>query len=590
MIKKSGIPGGQWLIVYDPARLTYRQVLLYLVRRQAQPPGRQQAATGDPIAFYLSPDLIEEPLATHDKKGITLMPGNKGRERIDKVLLYFPFLASDKRWRTITLPAASLFLGSALQNHGFSVEVERLMLPAPAIDRDLSTYNMIGFTLLEDTFLEFQALFSRWCREKDFTGLWAAGGPLVTLNPLQSAYHLPGLNLLVRGEAEAILPGILTGLANNDLAGLRQFKGWLFQRPGLLVMSRFDEINQPKDFSTFSFNLDFTVAGHLENGLEINLSRGCRQGCLFCSKIQGRSLRKLPVETFAGLLAGFTAKLSRSSADDPAENHARTLNINDDDILQDVNYAAEVFNLVKKNGFALWGIQTSPRSLFDGQGRILQAAFDRLSDRELFANRRPLVWLGTDTFLKERARRLGKWVPGIDALRELLARCEEAGVSHYHYWIASDQQSTWEEFFAEFLLIYRLHQEFTHFSLLPHSPFLVPYSSTPLFSLLSGSAQWRDQVRYKKIVTAEADEFVLPLVERVQTPFPFLNRLLSNERLAGGHDLGFFDALRPGDYRQALIILYSFLKQERLAGGNTAPIHRLLDTERKLELILSDMT
>lgn len=590
MIQKSGIPHGQWLIVYDPARLTYRQVLLYLVRKQTQSPDRQQAATSDPIAFFLSPDLTEEPLATHDIKEIALMPGNQGRERIDKVLLYFPFLASDKRWRTITLPAASLFLGSALQNRGFSVEVERLMLPTPAIDRDLSTYNMVGFTLLEDTFLEFQALFSRWCREKEFTGLWAAGGPLITLNPLQSAYHLPGLNLLVRGEVDLILPGILTGLAENDLNGLRQFGGWLYQRPGLLVMSRLDEINQPKDFSSFSFNLDFTVAGHRQNGLEINLSRGCRQGCLFCSKIQGKSLRKLPVEKVADLLEEFTARGSRASSDDLAGDYARVLNINDDDILQDVDYAAEVFDRVKKSGFTLWGIQTSPRSLFDGQERVLKAAFDRINDRDLFVNRRPLVWLGTDTFLKERARRLGKWVPGLDALRELLARWEEAGVSHYHYWIASDWQSTWEEFFAEFLLVYRLHKEFDHFSLLPHSPFLVPYSSTPLFRLLSGSIQWREQVRYKKIATAEADEFVLPLLERVQTPFPYLNRLLLNDRLPGGHDQGFFDALRPGDYRQAFIILYSFLKQERLAGGDREPFQRLLDTERKLELLLSDMT
>jgi hypothetical protein len=63
-------------------------------------------------------------------------------------------------------------------------------------------------------------------------------------------------------------------------------------------------------------------------------------------------------------------------------------------------------------------------------------------------------------------------------------------------------------------------------------------------------------------------------VERVETGYQHLNRLLNNEKL--NDRPGFFDYLRQKDYLNAYITLYNFLKQERMEApwhGGPTPWH-----------------
>jgi hypothetical protein len=532
-------------------------------------------------------EQILESLFNKDKKqNFYFHPGNEALDlkikKIKTIGLSYPALLSDRRWETIHLTASSLFIGSAMANAGFDVVIKKQILPVTTLDPQLLNCDLIGFTLFEDLFIQTKALLSQLRNRDKYTGIIAAGGPLITLTPFKSTFHLPEINLLVRGEAEFILPELIRAINANDIHKLLEFKGFLFQVPGLIIISDFNEINMPLRFDGFQFNLDFLEKNQLEEGLEINVSRGCKRGCIFCSAVQGRQLRKLPEILVEDLLNQFSDKLDTFNIQAP---HARTVNINDDDILQDPDYANDIFQLIKKNQFRLWGVQTSMDSFFDGREEIRIKVLDVIDDKLLYVDDNPLVWLGTDTFLRQRGKRLGKKTPGEAQLLRLIEEFEKREIRNYHYWISSDHLSDWEEFTREFMFIYQLHTGFNYFGLIAHSPFLVPYSTTPAYRHLMLSEELKNRIKYRRILKSHKDLFTFPLVERVETGYRHLNRLLNNEKLNDGP--GFFDYLRQKDYVNAFITLYNFLKQERMEAVPGEQTDRLTKIERNVEEAIS---
>jgi hypothetical protein len=551
----SDIFKGKRIIRYDPSAYEYGQILESLLDKNKK------------HNFYFHP--ADEAMDLEIKK-------------IKTIGLSYPVLLSDKRWETIHLTASSLFIGSSMANARFDVVVKKQILPVTTIDPRLLNCDLIGFTLFEDLFIQTKGLLSQLRNHYKYNGIIAAGGPLITLTPFKSAFHLPEINLLVRGEAEFILPGLIGAINANDIHKLLEFKGFLFQVPGLIIISGFNEINMAKGFDGFQFNLDFLEKDHFEEGLEINVSRGCKRGCIFCSAMQGRQLRKLPQILVEDLLNQFSAKLDTFNIQSP---YARTVNINDDDILQDPDYANEVFQSIKKNRFRLWGVQTSIDSFFDGRGEIQLNVLDVIDDKSLYVENNPLVWLGTDTFLRQRGKRLGKKIPAQAQLLRLIEEFEKRGIRNYHYWISSDHLSDWDEFTREFIFIYQLYTRFNYFGLIAHSPFLVPYFTTPAYRRLIHSEELKNRVKYRRILKSDKDLFTFPLVERVETGYRHLNRLLNNEKL--NDRPGFFDYLRQKDYVNAFITLYNFLKQERMEAVPQEQTDRLIQIERNVEELIS---
>jgi hypothetical protein len=553
----SNIFKGKRIIRYDPSKYEYRQIL--------------------------------ETLPDKDKKNVFYIhPGDKALDikiqEIKTIGLSYPVLLNDKRWETIHLTASSLFIGSSLTNAHFDVMVKKQILPVTTIDSQLLNCDLIGFTLFEDLFIRTKDLLSQLRNHYKYKGIIAAGGPLITLNPLKTTFHLPELNLLVRGEAEFALPEIIKTINANDISKLLEFKGFLFQVPGLIIISDFNQINIPDRFDGFQFNLDFLEKNHCEAGLEINISRGCKRGCIFCSAVQGKQLRKLPGILVEDLLKQFSHRLAAFNIQSP---QARTININDDDILQDPDYAHGIFQSIKKNQFRLWGVQTSINSFFDSKGEIQLNVLDVIDDKSLYVENNPLVWLGTDTFLKQRGKRLGKKIPDRDQLLRLIEEFEKRKIRNYHYWISSDHLSDWDRFTREFMFIYQLHTRFNYFGLIAHSPFLVPYSTTPAYRHLTHSRELRNRVKYRRILKSDKDLFTFPLVERVETGYRHLNRLLNNEKL--NNRPGFFDYLRQKDYLNAFIALYNFLKQERMEAAPRERVEGLTQIEKNVEELISKM-
>jgi len=261
------------------------------------------------------------------------------------------------------------------------------------------------------------------------------------------------------------------------------------------------------------------------------------------------------------------------------------VNINDDDILQDPAYAAAIFALIGKYGFRIHGIQTSPASLLESDGRPKASVLDLVADPGLYSDHRPLLWLGSDVFLPQRAKRLGKRLPAPEAFASLLVELERRGLRHFHYWISSDGDSSWEEFCAELAMIVSHHKNFPGFGLLAHAPFIVPYPASRLFQQLAKSDGAAVAMKVRGEWRAPDPLFSLVFPERLETAFPNLNRLLRNEK-AGGEN-GFFDLLKEKDFMAAAQLAYHFLKQEILQNATTDP--NLLKAREIVEKLIVEL-
>ncbi|MBN2346212.1 MAG: hypothetical protein JXO51_07450 [Candidatus Aminicenantes bacterium] len=551
----------------------------------------------------------------------------KALERpIKTISLLFPRLESDPRWRSMGMPAGQILLSSSLKARGFEPRPLLWTLSGENRPTEALSADLAGFTLFEDLLPVLGPILGEF--RGSYGGILAAGGPFPTLAPLAAAYHLPQANLFVRGEAELVLPGILEALNSGDAEAFFRNKGIFWQQPGLIAMAGFDKVNRPDNLGDIPIDLDFLKPAHIEHGLEMNFSRGCSRGCVFCCHAQGKKLRKLPLEKARELLEeyrnivigmtggaespwqeshpypipllsrrderGISSRWTDGNASPPtpspkgegglkkaasrgnfppsppgeggwgmgpdrSELMDSAVNINDDDILQDPGYARAVFGLIKEQGLRIFGIQTSTTSLVKGDGDPDQVVLDLVSDKELYVGGAPLLWLGTDAFLAERARRLGKKLPPPEKFKELLGELEKRRIRHYHYWISSDGESTWEKFVEELALLFSFFRDFPRFGLLAHAPFIVPYPSSRLFGQLLP-----DDLRLKIKINLNAPDarFGYRVVDRLETRWPQLNALLRNEK-AGG-EKGLFDFLKEKNFMAAAQLAYHFLKQEQL--------------------------
>ncbi|MEN8153871.1 MAG: hypothetical protein ABFR75_07585 [Acidobacteriota bacterium] len=497
---------------------------------------------------------------------------------IKNIVMASPALSSDQRWKTIDLPSSSFFIASMLVKNSFNVSVKKIELPNIKHYKDFNKYDLSGFTLYEDLFTEFKEFVSEF--NKNNKNLKAAGGPLVTLSPLEALCFLPEINLFVRGESEFVLPEILAAINNNDTEALMVNRGFVFQKPGILIISDFNVINRPSDLSGIDFDLSFIKKEQMKNGIEINFSRGCINNCIFCSKVQGKTVRQLPIENIEKFLESYSSRSLQFGIRSEAN---RTININDDDILQDEIYSKKVFNVIKKKGFSLWGIQSSISSFYSKDKLIDKNKISIIADKEIYTGNKALLWLGTDTFISKRAKRLGKPFPYDNVIFDLVEEFEKHEIANYHYWISSDFNSTWEEFIKEIKIIYHLKKNFKNFSLLPHSPFLIPYSSTPLYKYLTETKGMGSQVKLKKKLKCGNELFDFPLISRVETRFKNLNRLLNNESMPGRK--GFFTYLKADKYSDSFITAYEFLKSDRIymeSENNPEVAERLMLVEENL--------
>ncbi len=587
------ILSGRWEVTYDPAAFSFRQALQLLddaagpaVATGNRDGGfRVRIAQGAQETRYFrrgaTLHVLLSPLAAAPWREFRFPAGDLDAALWPMppgpVTLLSPRRRGDPRWRTIGLPPAALYLGSALRAAGWPVTALSWEIDGPAFAGDVRAA-VRGVSVYED---QMPMLASRLeSMRPGFAGLIAAGGPFVTLAPLAAAWHLPGVNLFVNGEAERVFPRLLAALFANDRRALRKLGGFLFQRPGLIWAGAYGSRNRMDDFRGFAFQTDFLLRDQLGDGLEMSFTRGCRRACLFCSHVHGRRLRRLPLPLAGALLDDYRRLLDAEGLEGAAP---RSVNVNDDDILQDAGYAARVFRLIRSRGMRIWGVQTSPISFVDPARGWSSRMLELVSDPGLYVGDQPLLWLGSDVFHPARARRLVKGAIAPDRLEALVAEFERRRVRNYHYWISSDAESNWDEFVRELAWLERVSRRYPHFGLLAHAPFLIPYASAPIFRALDRGGRTA-QIRLRARLAGPGPAFGYPLVEKATTPSAGLNQLLGNESPDRG--AGFFDFLRARDYHAAAKLAYHFLRQDQLQGG--AETERGLEASREaLESILS---
>ncbi len=428
---------GKWLVRYEPGEFTYPEILTLLppLQTRLEPQGLNCeflnisfSRTVPRSRFFQVGDHL---FVKHNGSDMQLSETDPGAFAVQTRLE--PLARPIQRGRpAVPAPAER----SALEDHGPARSPafpgrgpagQRLFglspAPGPAGRRPpgAAAADMIGFTLFEDLLPAMRDYLAGLRRQ--YQGVIAAGGPLLTLAPLAALYHLPQIELAVRGEAELVLPGVLKALNQGDLEALFSHPGVFWQQPGLVVLSAFDRVNRPETFRRLAVDLSFLQPGHMAHGLEMNFSRGCKRGCVFCCRVQGAKFRKLPLEKAEEILAQYERKLEEFAL---AGGESRAMNINDDDILQDPAYAAAVFALLKKHGWRIHGVQTSPASLLPGGEAANPGVLDLVADKDLYVDGRPLLWLGTDVFLPAAGQAPGQAPAGGGGLSPFAGRIRKA--------------------------------------------------------------------------------------------------------------------------------------------------------------------
>jgi len=451
---------------------------------------------------------------------------------IETILLLFP-RRTEKRWESFSVPPSILFLAGGLENRGFKVDFSYLEIPSLHLTpyRQLSDYNLVGITIFDDFFLEILE-FSKFMPDET---LLAVGGVTPTMAPRETFTFMERANIVFSGEGEILFPELLSGLNK----GMHPEGPWLLRINGERIKPvsprREDLSLTPISFSPFT-------SEDYNKGLELVVSRGCPRSCIFCTHVHGRKQRKTPPLLIREWLRKFKEL-----------GGAPVVNLADDDILLDPEYAVNVFSILKEEGFELWGIQTSMDSL------LSPAAFDAIKSAPFVSQ--PILWIGTDVFIKPRAKRLAK-KSGEREIEEAVSLMERLSIENYHYWILSDCMSTLAEFTEEFLFVARLMAKYSYFHILPNSPFLIPYPYTP--SYRRAILKCREKIVFRKILKKNGVSY--PLIHYEKPHDELLHNLINPEKnlipwLKPGE---FLEVLRNKQPKRAASLLISALREGKL--------------------------
>ncbi len=401
-------------------------------------------------------------------------PGERRGAGRPKALFFKSLLNSaDKELGAAHLYQGVFYIASALKAAGIacvlvdgriSLEEGRLVTEPEALERalrDNPDVNFVGITLFDAYFEKARALveFVK-SRSEAFV---AVGGSMPSQHPRQTLAHLPGVDFLVRGAGEEVVPrmlGILggsnarTGLSEGQLEALGELGGVWTARPGLLQAASPDHVIRVEDMDSSRLDFSLLDRAHVSAGTVLYFSRGCPYACLFCTsqdkaRFTGKSAREL-----ARTLSAYGRRLRElygrwSAVPAPAFG----VGFYDDDFLSDRDRAIELFEVFRKSPFHIQFFQSSINSFYRGHGRAGSEELDEdLLDampEALFlpkwgdvgaAARRPYVYIGTENYCDEELRRLGK--PYRYArVERLVAELSRRRIRQAHHFIVSNART-----------------------------------------------------------------------------------------------------------------------------------------------------
>jgi radical SAM superfamily enzyme YgiQ (UPF0313 family) len=474
----------------------------------------------------------------------------------NKISAEFSFFSSffDKRWEDIPYPPSLLYLAGKTIKKGIKSSVS-------IIDKESKNYKIPeadfwGFTLFDDFLPEILEFFNE-IRER-YRGKIGAGGPLVTLSPLTIIAHIHNINFFLRGEADNAITDIIrvmSGFKKNDIFSIfneiSKFQGFYYNDEDYFILSNIDKINRVSDIDSLEIDFSIVPDKKIEKGIELNLSRGCPRACIFCSHVHGRKFRMVSPEKTKRILKDYKNEVRKRKIEG---NQIYNININDDDILLGEEKMYEIIDIIKKEGFKIYGFQTSVSSFVNGKG-INYEMLDYIADKGIYVSK-PLLWIGTDTFLEKRGKRLGKQYLKREIFELLLNEFQKREILNYHYWIILDGDSSWKEFIYEFFYIWGISNKFKNFNLLPTSSYLIPYPYSAAY--MKDLKRKNSRIIIKKILKSRTGEYDYPIVEREEPEDEFLSRAVSPV-----FEYKTIEYLKRGDYFNAFQRIYPYIKKAR---------------------------
>ncbi|MEW6264273.1 MAG: radical SAM protein [Thermodesulfobacteriota bacterium] len=227
-----------------------------------------------------------------------------------KTLLTIPpcFYLSGSKW---TPPTGLLYLAASLEQSGDS-EIEILdpiienLSFNEFINRIIrSSPNVVGLSVTSDAYFDAVKACRELKRRKPETTI-ILGGPHPTLLGEAILERVPQADIIVRGEGETALPGIINRIrANRSLEGLPntswRANGKIVRNKETQVRENLDEIPFPAmhliDYQRYNLTYPVESLGEVA-AVNIISSRGCPFNCMFCANtnLSGRRVRMRSIE------------------------------------------------------------------------------------------------------------------------------------------------------------------------------------------------------------------------------------------------------------------------------------------------------
>jgi len=425
--------------------------------------------------------------------------GSLIRKTPAKILLFKNIFNSADKEQTRGFCSASLYLASGLKRKGIGVIFSEAKIPVNKEDspdfRDEiegvlckeQNIKVICISLCEGFFEQARDLikFIR-ARTKAFI---VVGGVMPTLTPEHVFVHLPECNCLIRGAGEDVLPRLVELLSGKnidsrftekELNAFSGLNGLIFHSRHAFISSGLNIINAPANYDDSLLDLNFLNKEDVIDGLNLFISRGCYNNCIFCTSFgKGKLLAKSFIE-FKKITSDYLKRLNQIFNDKiPAS--ALMLAFHDDDFLADHNRAVKIFSYLSKQPLRIDFFQTGINSFFNRNKQGYSQNLNRglikaLSPKVFVQGKKRNLYIGTENFSNTELSRLGKGYE-FKKIEKVVAVLSKKKVYQSHHLILSNQLTGVAELLENLLKIVILRIKYKEFFsiLTPIIPYLVSF-------------------------------------------------------------------------------------------------------------------
>ncbi len=285
---------------------------------------------------------------------------------------------------------------------------------------------LVGITC--SSFTRFEAIKNiEQARKKWPAALIVAGGPHFSWCAEDSIRHIPGLDVVVRGEGEEIIVRLMqsakgesdyktfSGITFRGSDGHPVSQGERLVCSNLPDLSFMDQLYSAEMFKNNPLNPDMPIPS-----MNICAGRGCPYNCIFCSVNRTRN-RMYPVNKVVDKIEEITRKFN-----------IRGVKFWDDSLTIDENYVESLCDEILKRRLDI-------RWFCDSRANINLDLLERM-----WAAGCRFISVGLETGSPKIQKNIGKAINN-DMIRKFAERCQKVGISCYVFIMGSLPDETLED-------------------------------------------------------------------------------------------------------------------------------------------------